>query len=328
MKPTVDQATRIGAKVKACLALKGTAWTVLASVRGAIYIHRDPNELLWITDRKSTMHGRAIEIGKLPSSMPPAGSSCRIDQGILSIGHSMLVELKNASVWEPRWPAISTRQSRDASPDLGMVLAQVARTSPPQGGFARLLPALRTTGTVNRLEAEMAAVAREAIGLCQQVPSAKGLLDVLDRCRGLIGLGAGLTPSGDDFLAAYLFTLRANEIVNKVNLCIDWQQVRAWLQRESIRTNAISSTLMLDCASGFAAAPLHEFVTSTLRNDEIDEVVFRACQLSRIGHSSGWDMLVGVHAAFSSLECMSRDTAETERVNRHAVCRKEVAHVR
>ncbi len=328
MKPTVDQATRIGAKVKACLALKGTAWTVLASVRGAIYIHRDPNELLWITDRKSTMHGRAIEIGKLPSSMPPAESSCRIDQGVLSIGHSMLVELKSASVWEPRWPVINTQQSSEASPDLGMVLTRVARTSAPQGGFARFLPTLRTTGTVNRLEAEMAVVAREAIGHCQQVSSAKGLLKVLDRCRGLIGLGAGLTPSGDDFLAAYLFTLRANEIVNGVNLWIDWQQIKAQLQRESIRTNAISSTLMLDCANGIAAAPLHEFVTSTLSNAAIDEVVFRACQLSRIGHSSGWDMLMGVHAAISSLECMSRDTAETERVNRHAVCRKEVVHVR
>jgi hypothetical protein len=105
----------------------------------------------------------------------------------------------------------------------------------------------------------------------------------------LLGVGGGLTPSGDDFVGAALFTLH--------HLGETQWQGAADVLTESIhtRSHAISAALFADLARGESFEPLHQLLSATQLG--IDTMLEPATRLAAIGHSSGWDMLTGMIAA-------------------------------
>lgn len=105
----------------------------------------------------------------------------------------------------------------------------------------------------------------------------------------LLGVGGGLTPSGDDFVGAALFMLHHLGETQ-------WQAV-AKVLTESIptRSHAISAALFADLARGESFEPLHQLISAT--HAGIGAMLAPATRLAAIGHSSGWDMLTGMIAA-------------------------------
>ena len=98
--------------------------------------------------------------------------------------------------------------------------------------------------------------------------------------EALIGLGPGLTPSGDDYLGGMLIALRL--------LARDGQadSLWRWLQpRLAARTSALSAAHLAAAAAGEGHEALHE----ALYGD--------ATRLGMVGHCSGWDALAGAGAA-------------------------------
>ena len=102
----------------------------------------------------------------------------------------------------------------------------------------------------------------------------------------LIGLGPGLTPSGDDFLGGMLIALHiCGEKLVKKNL---------FVQIESLidSTGPVSSTHLNAAAHGEGSHSLHQLLNMLLEGNEahlepgIDAV-------NQIGHTSGWDALAG-----------------------------------
>ena len=123
---------------------------------------------------------------------------------------------------------------------------------------------------------------------------AAGEPDALDSCaRQLLGVGAGLTPSGDDFVGGALFALRLKPEAAR------WEPVsRAVVAHARQRTHIISATLLADLANGQSYAALHAFSAAILRADA-DGALGHASELVSIGSSSGWDMLAGFFAALA-----------------------------
>ena len=105
----------------------------------------------------------------------------------------------------------------------------------------------------------------------------------------LLGLGLGLTPSGDDFVGACLFARRLRgDFLSSPS----WQDAATNLTRAAaVRSNSISAALFGDLARGAAYAPLHELAAALCGSDAALIAAVRA--LTAIGHSSGWDMLTG-----------------------------------
>jgi hypothetical protein len=103
----------------------------------------------------------------------------------------------------------------------------------------------------------------------------------------LLGVGGGLTPSGDDFVGAALFTLAHLRSAR-------WRQAAAELTHvANERTHAISAALFADLARGESFAPLHDLLAAA----DASAMGEPAQRLVNIGHSSGWDMLTGMIAA-------------------------------
>jgi hypothetical protein len=111
----------------------------------------------------------------------------------------------------------------------------------------------------------------------------------------LIGLGPGLTPSGDDVLAGALVALATLDLLDLRDVL--WNVCREHLAR----TNDISRVHLRAAALGYGAAALHAAIHTTIggRADRVEQAI---AAVSAIGHSSGRDGFAGVLIVLRAVE--------------------------
>jgi hypothetical protein len=108
--------------------------------------------------------------------------------------------------------------------------------------------------------------------------------------EGLVGLGDGLTPYGDDVLCGWLAVHRAAGV--------ETPSVDAVVRSLLDRTTLLSATL-LDCAMHGEVIP--EFAAYLAALGTRDEAA-RAEALAAVGHTSGRGLLEGARSALDSLD--------------------------
>ena len=110
--------------------------------------------------------------------------------------------------------------------------------------------------------------------------------------KRLIGLGPGLTPSGDDFLGGFLIALH---VLGSHDAARDlWTAIRTDARAA---TNPISFALLSAAAKGLGGASLHTTIAAIMSGGDPAAGLAR---LTRFGYSSGWDALAGVATALES----------------------------
>jgi hypothetical protein len=120
------------------------------------------------------------------------------------------------------------------------------------------------------------------------------LSDILRATRDIVGLGPGLTPSGDDFVAGLI-----SGGVTLSNMRQDMGQFVSEIARivtkESIgRTTDLSISMIEDASNGEIAEPAVNFVQAVLLTEKLDQIKHFAKQLSSMGATSGEDFLNGI----------------------------------
>src|SRR4029079_8289987 len=106
-------------------------------------------------------------------------------------------------------------------------------------------------------------------------------------CR-LLGLGPGLTPSGDDLLGGALIALRFLQLDQL------WAELWAIIASQmDARTHPISRAHLRAAAEGHCAPSLTAFLRAvTTRN--IANLLDAIQGVTKLGHTSGWDILAGM----------------------------------
>ena len=104
----------------------------------------------------------------------------------------------------------------------------------------------------------------------------------------LLGLGPGLTPSGDDLLGGALVALQALGMEDLRDSI--WAVLRA---RAMTDTNEISFAHLAAAAEGHCSTVLRRAL-NTLMSGSIDDLQSAIWAVGRIGHTSGWDALAGI----------------------------------
>lgn len=109
-----------------------------------------------------------------------------------------------------------------------------------------------------------------------------------DHIRNLIGLGIGLTPSGDDFLNGFLASIgifKTNKDLHK--------RISEWIYPLLASTTDISIAMLKAAIESKYRESLSDFIYSFLESDKED---FIRCfnNLLSIGSSSGTDLSIGV----------------------------------
>jgi len=125
---------------------------------------------------------------------------------------------------------------------------------------------------------------------------------------GLIGLGTGLTPSGDDLLVGYLAGLwctasRQGERVKFLS-CLGKSVIRL-----SRRTNDISRTYLVHAARGQVSNRLAALAEAICQGESPDRLLETTEAATHIGHTSGTEavtgLLIGLAAWASDLVLMA-----------------------
>lgn len=181
-----------------------------------------------------------------------------------ALGERVAVSPENAASWQPA--------PHESAVDLGR-LREAAKDRIPGEGLGCLI-----LGAHNALSGH----AQPALDALERWLVGNALADEAGQ---LIGLGAGLTPSGDDYFGGMLVALRLTR--RGVQADGLWR----WLQpRLKERTSAISAAHLAAAAAGEAHEALHEVLNGSLDLDRLDAV----------GHGSGWDALAGAVAVLKT----------------------------
>ena len=106
----------------------------------------------------------------------------------------------------------------------------------------------------------------------------------------LLGLGPGLTPSGDDYVGGVLIALRAFGKAQQAEAL--WARIAPWVPE---RTNRISAAHFCAAAQGQGQDALHACLDALIEG-ATEGWSERIAPVVSIGHCSGWDSLAGVLA--------------------------------
>ena len=325
------QALRIGQKARTLLQSAARQWSVHAAVSGAVYISNRNGELLWITDRIRALHTRAVLLPAIPRHAPATESVLRNDGGLLSCG-GLKMDWRDALLWTPGRASTNDRLLAGFA---GRVTRAMEQAEKPRPAVARLGRAVaHATGAIRNdgIAGAIRLATARGVETLSRAFVGSAVLPTLRAASGLVGLGEGLTPTGDDILGGYLYTLRTLDDALGGRLGINWPGVAEWLHGVSAYTNDISHCVLADHASGDACAPLSAFLRETLGGSSEPRLALLAADVIEIGASSGWSLLVGVRCA--SRMARTPGGSSRPRDGRQAAVsegrpqRREVAHVR
>lgn len=189
-----------------------------------------------------------------------------------------LVQLASASIWRPdaipAWSAASLRQGLEVVDDLWTGALT-------EGGLAAAGCAAPASDPplLLKVAAPGLAAVREFLSAPDHQFDPMGF-----GC--LIGLGPGLTPSGDDLIGGVLIALAA----------LSRTELRDRLWRHCLEltehTNDISRVHLRAAALGFGAVALHRAIHATMTG-KVEDLGPALAALTAIGHTSGRDAFAG-----------------------------------
>jgi hypothetical protein len=263
----------IGEIAHAALARSRGQARVLARLSASTYLTAG-DEIVWLGAVGSELHPRAV----LAAAAPPVEDDVvRLDAGRLIPWQPSALSLEPASAERL---AVGWRHLASGAAALG-----------PVGGFGALLTRASLAFPLDGARDAAAALA----DACARDDAGAGTAAAI----ALLGLGGGLTPSGDDFVGAALFARRLLSDAGAADAAAWKRAATTIVAAAPARTHPLSATLLGDLADGQAHASLHDLVHGLAR-DAPAAAHDAARRLVGLGHSSGWDMLAGLVAGLAA----------------------------
>lgn len=257
--------TAIGWRAHAALVASGGRAEVVAPLSTSYYAEAS-GELVWVGPPGTPLHARAVVVSD--PAVPAGGSVHLAIDGVMP--------------WRPATLGAPSPTMRDAARTLRDQLTAVGEPR----GLGRLLVVAHSDDAVTARSRPHARALGSACA--SDDPGAAA-----EAARALLGLGAGLTPSGDDYVGGVLFGRRL--VPSRDPGAWDATASRIVTDAATL-THPISARLLADLAAGEGWAPLHDLAAGLAANALTDSLP-AARALTQLGHTSGWDLLAGLLTA-------------------------------
>jgi hypothetical protein len=195
------------------------------------------------------------------------------------IGARVAVRLDGATPWSPRLPSAIEARSRAFAAGARRA-REVGAEVAPEAGFGGLLGGRGPRDIFSTAAGRQIAALECALADGDAVAAAGA-------CIPLLGLGIGLTPSGDDLLVGLLAALHARRAAALPLIAA------AVATAAPTRTTSLSAAAVVAAAHGRFPERMHDVLVAIAGNDDdaIRSSIERAMQF---GASSGADTLVGL----------------------------------
>jgi len=276
MQPSIA-VRRIGSTAHAALVASGGHFDRLEARERAAYA-RANGEVIYVTQADDAMHPRTVVID---------ATRC--------VGQTDHVDVAALVPWRAA-PLRAMRAEAAVLRSACAIIRKALRTCAPLSGLAPLLigdlPAFPLALAGGRVRAFACAATSDDAGAIERSACA------------LLGLGPGLTPSGDDLVGAALFARRAFARTSDARTRLSAVSSRLAAAARS-RTHPIAAALFADLVAGNSFGALHRLavaVESGLR----DEIASASHDVARIGSSSGFDMLAGFCIGLCGAEALKQ----------------------
>ncbi|MEA4857131.1 DUF2877 domain-containing protein [Solidesulfovibrio sp.] len=206
------------------------------------------------------------------------------------VGLTGLPRYTPSLAWRPMAENARITQALAASRDKAAAI-------PSRGGFHEVFlqchcPGPAPSDMAGRLSRSFASLGRQ---LCTQLSRclSRRQWEGVARIAGLLaGLGLGLTPAGDDFLAGVLTALRyhghsrGHPLLAQTELCALARQLAG-------QTTDFSGFLLRAAADGLVAAPVDDWLAAVHAGNPA-QAANAVSALAKLGHSSGLDTFSGL----------------------------------
>jgi hypothetical protein len=277
----IAHVTAVGFIAHAALLRAAGLATVRAPLSASIYMDAG-GDLIWVGPHTSALHGRAVLCTDARALAERRPLSC----------DTVMLDISQVAPWRPR-------AGPQTAPQAAAMLVGAARlrTALPflgtPDGLARLWTGVKPSFPLGECRTAACALAQACVRGDAEASAAAAV--------ALLGLGPGLTPSGDDFVGAAFF---ARVLLARAG----GDEVARWrtaadrvLTEARARTHPISVMLLADLLDGRAYEPLHDLahLLATRAPGAVVDEAARA--VVGIGHTSGWDLLAGFIAGCSEL---------------------------
>lgn len=283
----------IGCKAHAALERSRGRLTALPGFTHAPYACAD-GEIVWVGAGEVAMHPRAVVLrdthGWMANArllagavMPGVGAVMPGLGAVMTCPGAVIARAGAVTPWRPAPLPANAAGAAALREGCARLHRDLHRIGEPRG-FALLL--------AGRLPAfPLGAIAPRVHALARAFRNAD--VDAVHATAPpLLGLGPGLTPSGDDLVGAALFARRA--IAHSPTDARVWSDLAMRLaDAAQSRSHAIGAALFRDLADGESFGPLHDLAAALSRRADRAESLAAARAVVAIGHSSGWEMLAG-----------------------------------
>ena len=245
----------------------------------------------WICFGDATVGNGPVNLSLEPTPYSGVFADLAVDQpvqvcaGAVYLGNRPLIIKTAAKVWSPPLVPCWTNESLMRGLD---ALNTISRSRVPRQGLGVFLYGHGAELSDPR-ETHVCAFPVSELGrwLLNHLADKRCVEGVPESAQQLIGLGPGLTPSGDDFLGGVLIAL---SLVHR-------QDIAALLYADLCphlltRTGPISHTHLVAASAGQGLETLHLAINSVIEGN-VEMIPTRVHHIERIGSSSGWDALAG-----------------------------------
>lgn len=224
----------------------------------------------------------------------------------IRIGSALALSRSDATLWTP--PA-TPEPWNTATLTGGLTdLYEIMRSKAPHEGLGALaLPDISPQQRTALVGATREPVNAISDALPELLAGGAAPERLVAAMRCLIGLGPGLTPSGDDVLGGLLLTLHLLDRAAMGRRL--FARLRAQFESDS---NPISVAHVSAAAAGAGSAALHQTVNAVMAGDRRG-IADGLQRLDHLGHTSGWDSLAGAVLVLRAYSAFARDMDLTRR---------------
>jgi hypothetical protein len=282
------------------LALKavqtGASGKALGVTSKGIFL-KSGRDILFITEAPyKSPFNLQIEGMNLLSEMIQVGDEFNLTkEGIDFAGKEVFIEIGNAAVWIPRIPIKRTTTPREQRDRMGIMVSKMNKMAPDKGWLFLGNPQDPKSEPADEYQQKIFEECRDF----KRNYVAADLSGCLEHVKSILGLGGGLTPSGDDWITGFFLLQTRINLCDEKSTSFHFKLGRAITDLAFIKTTTISANRIEAACQGWAEE-LFLDVIDYLLNELTQLSELRLSEIAQFGHSSGVDTCLGIFAALET----------------------------
>ena len=240
-----------------------------------------------LSDHYELPQGIRLATQAVPLNLLKIDQHAAVRGGILRFASSALsIDLRGAPVWTCPIPALNTDMSSSSVQEGWTMVWGLLNKRQRLHATDIIASDLFQGNTGSALSQRMSEPVMELIVSTERLDTEASL----QAAQKMIGLGPGVTPSGDDLLIGFLAGLWSLAGENQPRLSFI-QSFGSALSSITTQTNEISRTYLYYATRGQFASSLSNLAEAIAKGGEVSQAAQYAM---RVGHSSGMDSVTGL----------------------------------